>query len=193
VGEIRDGETAKLAVQAALTGHLVFSTIHTNSAVGTIPRLIDMGVEPYMIPPTLVLSMAQRLVSKLCPDSGKETPVTESMRTMMQEQFSTLPEKFRPEIPNVVYEAERTATCPNGTRGRQAVFEILEMNSGIERAILESSVESKIWAVARKQGMITMREDAMLKAFNREIPFQEANLLSGLLLAEEDRDTLPKA
>ena len=196
VGEIRDGETAKLAVQAALTGHLVLSTIHTNSAVGTIPRLIDMGVEPYLLPPTLVVSIAQRLVRKLCPDSGKETAVSESTRGMIEEQFSTLPEEHRPKIPDVVYEAESTPSCPNGTRGRLAVFEVLEMSPEIEQTVLKSPIESDIWAVARKQGMLTMKEDAMLKAFEKKIPFSEVNLLSGLLLddgqeikQEDERDT----
>jgi len=186
VGEIRDGETAKLAVQAALTGHLVLSTIHTNSAVGTIPRLIDMGVEPYLLPPTLIVSIAQRLVKKLCPDSGKETKVTESMRDMMGVQFGTLPEKYRPKIPDVVYEAESTPSCPNGTRGRLAVFEVLEMSPEIEQTVLKSSVESSIWAVARRQGMLTMKEDAMLKAFDKKIPFSEVNLLSGLFLDSDE-------
>ncbi len=180
VGEIRDGETAKLAIQAALTGHLVFSTIHTNSAVGTITRLIDMGVEPYLIPPVLVLSMAQRLVPKICPDAGTQAPITESMRELLEDQFSTLPQKFRPKIPEHVYEAGRTASCPMGTRGRLAVFEMLEMSPELERVILESPVESKLWEVARKQGMFTMKEDGLLKCFEGKVPFAEVNLLSGL-------------
>ena len=180
VGEIRDGETAKLAMQAALTGHLVLSTIHTNSAVGTIPRLIDMGIEPYMIPPTLVLSMAQRLVRKMCPDAGKEEPMTESMRNMVERQFSSLPAEHRPDIPSVVWEAERTPSCPNGTRGRLAVFETLPMNSAIEKVILDRPVETELWAAARKHGMTTMREDAMIKAFSKNVPFSEVNTLSSL-------------
>src|SRR5512145_2835490 len=82
VGEIRDKETAQLAIQAALTGHLVLSTIHTNSAIGVIPRLIDMGVDPYLIAPTLVLAMAQRLVKTLCPESSTEIPIEGSMKLM---------------------------------------------------------------------------------------------------------------
>ena len=87
VGEIRDKETAALAIQAALTGHLVLSTIHTNNAVGVIPRLIDMDIDPYLIPPTLILAMAQRLVRKICPDSQKEIPVEGSMKVMLEQQF----------------------------------------------------------------------------------------------------------
>ncbi|MEK7627945.1 MAG: GspE/PulE family protein [Patescibacteria group bacterium] len=186
VGEIRDGETAKLAVQAALTGHLVLATIHTNSAIGTIPRLIDMGVESYLIPPTLVLSMAQRLTRKLCPDSGEPIPVSESMRSMMDAQMSTLAPEYRIPIPDSVFEARRTPSCPNGTRGRLAVFEVMEMTAEVEKIILKSPVESRIWAAARKQGMMSMKEDAMIKAFAGKIPFAEVSALSGILLSEED-------
>lgn len=185
VGEIRDGETAKLAIQAALTGHLVLSTIHTNSAVGTIPRLIDMGVEPYLIPPTLILSMAQRLVRQLCPDGGAEMPMSPSMRHMLEEQFADLPKEKRPEIPNVIYEASRTSACPNGTRGRRAVFEMLPMTSSIEKIVLESPIESKIIEVARREGMMTMKEDAILKSFARTVPFSEVNLLGTTLVMDE--------
>ncbi|MDO8522365.1 MAG: GspE/PulE family protein [bacterium] len=194
VGEIRDAETAKLAFQAALTGHLVLSTIHTNDAVGTIPRLIDMGVEPYLIPPVLVLSMAQRLVRTLCSDGGKESEITASDRKNIETQITTLPKQYRFKVPNIVYEATRTPTCPTGMRGRMAVFEALEMSSDIERIILDNPVESRLWASARSQGMLTMREDAMMKAFNKLIPFSEVNTLSSLLLAgdEEVKPVLPK-
>ncbi len=91
VGEIRDAETANLAVQAALTGHLVLSTIHTNNSVGIVPRLLDMGVEPYLIPPVLILGMAQRLVRTLCPGGGKKMQVDSSMKKMLDAQFTDLP------------------------------------------------------------------------------------------------------
>lgn len=187
VGEIRDGETAKLAIQAALTGHLVFSTIHTNDAVGTIPRLIDMGVEPYLIPPVLIASIAQRLVRTFCPGAESEVEMSASVRKQIEDQLSTLPEKYRFDIPKTVYEPVRTPTCPTGLRGRMAVFEVLEMSAPIERIILDNPVESKLWAAARAQGMMTMREDAMLKAFNKQVPFSEVNNLSTLMLdvAEE--------
>ena len=183
VGEIRDGETAKLAIQAALTGHLVLSTIHTNDAVGTIPRLIDMGVDPYLIPPVLILSIAQRLVRTFCPDGAKEVPIGASERRSIEEQLKSLPEKHRFKVPDNVYEPVRTPTCPTGLRGRMAVFEVLEMSSGIERIVLDNPVDSKIWAEARSQGMLTMQEDAMMKSFDKHIPFSEVNGLSTLLLA----------
>ena len=186
VGEIRDAETAKLAFQAALTGHLVLSTIHTNDAVGTIPRLIDMGVEPYLIPPVLILSIAQRLVRKLCTDGAQETGITASNRRSIEAQIATLPPQYRFKIPEKVYEPTRTPTCPTGVRGRMAVFEVLEMSTEIERIILDSPIESRLWSSARAQGMLTMREDAMIKAFDKLIPFSEVDTLSSQLMGSID-------
>lgn len=186
VGEIRDGETAKLAIQAALTGHLVLSTIHTNDAVGTIPRLIDMGVEPYLIPPVLIVSMAQRLVRTFCPGAEEPHTLSASDRASIEAQLETLPEKYRFPVPSTVYEAVKTPTCATGMRGRAAVFEALEMTAEIERIILDNPVDSKLWAAARAQGMLTMREDAMMKAFNKEVPYSEVNNLSEILLSAED-------
>lgn len=185
VGEIRDGETAKLAVQAALTGHLVLSTIHTNDAVGTIPRLIDMGVEPYLIPPVLVLSMAQRLVRTLCPGTGKEFDLSASDLKSIEEEMATLPKAHRFKIEKKAYEPERTPSCPTGLRGRMAVFEVMEMSPEIEKVILTSPVESKLREAARLQGMTTMREDAVRKAFAKLIPFSEINTLSNVLFEED--------
>ena len=186
VGEIRDGETAKLAIQAALTGHLVLSTIHTNDAVGTIPRLIDMGVEPYLIPPVLILSIAQRLTRTFCPEAQQEVALGASERKAIETQLESLPEKYRFKIPPNVYEPKRTPTCPTGLRGRMAVFEVLEMSTDIEKIVLDNPVDSRIWAAARAQGMMTMQEDAMIKAFDKRIPFSEVSTLSTLLLAGDE-------
>ena len=185
VGEIRDGETAKLAIQAALTGHLVLSTIHTNDAIGTIPRLIDMGVEPYLIPPVLIASVAQRLVRRFCEGAEQPVDLTPSVRAGIEQQLASLPAQHRFDIPQQVYEAVRTPTCPTGMRGRMAVFEVLEMSNDLERIVLENPVESKLWATTRAGGMYTMREDAIMKAFNKQIPFSEVNTLSGMMFAEE--------
>jgi type IV pilus assembly protein PilB len=175
VGEIRDKETAQLAVQAALTGHLVFSTIHTNDAVGVIPRLIDMGVDPYLIAPTLVLAMAQRLVRKICPEGRVPIPVEGSLKIMIDKQFADLPEEFKKDIviPKEVYNPGPSPTCASGTRGRLAVFEVMEMDRDLEDVILKTGTDNQIFEVARKKGMITMKEDAMLKAFQGIIPFEE--------------------
>jgi len=191
VGEIRDAETAKLAVQAALTGHLVLSTIHTNSAIGVIPRLVDMGVDPYLIAPTLVLAVAQRLVRRVCPGAEDGQVINASTRAMLDAQFGDLSAEHKPEIPEKLYEAKPTADCPSGLRGRLAVFELLPMTAGLERQILTDASEEKVRAMARKDGMLTMKEDAILKSFEGHIPFSEANKLSGALLAEEITKTPP--
>lgn len=186
VGEIRDGETAKLAIQAALTGHLVLSTIHTNDAVGTIPRLIDMGVEPYLIPPVLIASIAQRLVRTFCDGAAQPFDLTPSERKIIETEMESLPEKYRFQIPQQAYEPVRTPTCPTGLRGRMAVFEVMEMSSEIEKLVLENPIESKIWSAARSQGMLTMREDAIMKAFDKKIPYSEVNSLSTAIMAGDD-------
>lgn len=179
VGEIRDKETAQLAIQAALTGHLVLSTIHTNTAIGVIPRLVDMGVDPFLIAPTLILTMAQRLVAKLCPDGGTEVPVEGAISMMVEKQFSDLPKEFQTDVkpPKVVIEAAPTPTCPSGVRGRVAVAEVIEMDNDLERAVLSNPTEDNIYKIARAKGMTSMREDAIQKAFRREIPWSEVNRL----------------
>ena len=179
VGEIRDKETAQLAIQAALTGHLVFSTLHTNTAIGAIPRLIDMGVDPYLIAPTLALTMAQRLVRKLCPGGGKPKPVEDSIKLMIDKQFEDLPLEFKKQIPfgREVYEILPTPECLNGTTGRAAVIEVLEMDKNIESIILKDPTDASLYKAARAKGMLSMKEDAILKAFQRIIPFEEINTL----------------
>ena len=194
VGEIRDKETAQLAIQAALTGHLVFSTIHTNNAAGVIPRLVDMGVDPYLIAPTLILAVAQRLVRTLCPGSGKKIPVEGSIKLMLEKQFADLPEQFRKEIPkaDTIFGIESTADCPNGVRGRTAVFEMFEMNNEMEQVLLKNPVEDAIYEVARKGGMLTMKEDAILKMMQGKIPFEEVNTLGGEMVLDEQVEPVKK-
>lgn len=179
VGEIRDGETAKLAIQASLTGHLVLSTIHTNTAAGIVPRLINMGVDPYLIPPTLVLGIAQRLVKKICPGSGEPMPIEGSVKEMIDKQFSDLPDEYKSNIPNATefLKLKPTPDCPSGTSGREAVFEMYKMNREIEDVILNNPVETDVYEAARRQGMLTMKEDAIIKAMKKEIPFEEINTL----------------
>ncbi len=178
VGEIRDKETAQLAIQAALTGHLVLSTIHTNTAIGVVPRLIDMGVDPYLIAPTLILAMAQRLVSRIC-EGGKEVPTEGAIDMMLEKQFADLPPEFKKtmEFPKTVLEAQSSSACPNGIRGRMAVAEVIEKDKELERAILSNATEEAIYKLCRGKGMLTMKEDAMLKAFRKEIPWSEVNKL----------------
>ncbi len=179
VGEMRDAETAKLAVQAALTGHLVLSTLHTNNSIGAIPRLIDMGIESYLIPPTLVLVIAQRLAPVLCEDTKQAVPIEDSMRVMVDKQFEDLPAEFKSKIPDIstIYRAEKSATCPSGTKGRIAVFEFLTLDKELERIILKNPGEDEIYKYVRSQGFISMREDAIIKSAQGVIPFEEVNKL----------------
>ncbi len=179
VGEIRDKETAQLAIQAALTGHLVFSTIHTNNAIGVIPRLVDMGVDPYLIAPTLIAAVAQRLVRNLCIEAAEEITVEGSIREMIENQFKDLPKEFRKDvvIPDKVYRAGSNSEYPTGIKGRSAVVEILEMDKELENIILTNPTEIEIERYARSKGMFSLKEDAMLKAFKGEIPFSEVSML----------------
>ena len=175
VGEIRDKETAQLAIQAALTGHLVFSTLHTNSAIGVIPRLIDMGVDPYLIAPTLILAVAQRLSRMTCPTSRKLAPIDASVKVMIERQIEDLPDEFKKEM-NVgleMYETVPSPECPSGTRGRLAVFEMFKVDKDVQSVILKNPIEEEIYKVVRKKGMLVMKEDAILKALRGEIPLQE--------------------
>ncbi len=193
VGEIRDKETAVLAVQAALTGHLVFTTVHTNTASGAIPRLIDMGVDPFLIAPTLIAVVGQRLVRKLCSEGGKSFPVSDSLKQYLDRDFADLPEEYRAKLPpfEQFYHATPTPACSDGTRGRLGIFEILRMNKELESIVLTSPVEEKIYEVAREGGMLTMREDALIKASVGDIPFEDVNSLGGELFPEEE-ETVPK-
>lgn len=195
VGEIRDAETANLAVQAALTGHLVLSTIHTNNSIGIVPRLLDMGVEPYLIPPVLILGMAQRLVRTLCPGGGKKMKIEGSMEVMMKAQFDDLPAEYKKDIPPLseVYMKDPNPDCPSGTRGRIAVFEMFDMNQELERAILANKPEEEMFAVVRKSGMLTMKEDAIIKAAKGVIPFEEVNTLGGEFELPEEAPALDTA
>lgn len=179
VGEIRDSETAKLAIQAALTGHLVFSTLHTNSSIGVIPRLIDMGIEPYLIPPALTMVLAQRLVPVLCDDAKAEVPMDESLKMMVDSQFADLPAEYRSKIPvvNKVYRAGKSSTCPSGTRGRVGVFETFSMNKDLEKLILTSPADNQVYEYLRSKGFTTLKEDAIRKAFLGKISFDEVNKL----------------
>jgi len=177
VGEIRDKETAQLAIQAALTGHLVLSTIHTNSSIGIIPRLVDMGIDPYLIAPTLILGMGQRLVGKAYEPAVKVVPVDDSIKMMIDKQFEDLPQQFRSEIPagKEIYRVNPTPDCPKGIKGRIAVLEVYEMDKELERIILKDPTEIAIGKLLRDRGMLTMKEDAIIRALRKEIPFEEVN------------------
>jgi type IV pilus assembly protein PilB len=177
VGEIRDKETAQLAIQAALTGHLVLSTIHTNSSIGIIPRLIDMGVDPFLIAPTLILGMAQRLVGRAYEPAVKSVPVQDSIKLMIDDQLKDLPKQYQKDLPAVkeILEIDPKPECPKGTKGRLAVFEVFEMDKELERMILKNPTEPALYEFLRSKGYVTMKEDAIFKALDKQIPFAEVN------------------
>ena len=174
VGEIRDAETAQLAIQAALTGHIVLSTLHTNNAIGVVPRLIDMGIDPYLIAPTLTLCIAQRLVRTTCESSRHEAPNQEALKEMATKQFADLPDQFKAKLPAGVFtEAIPSAECPSGTRGRMAVFEMYQNDKELQNLILKKPDEGAVYKFVRERGFLTMRENAILKCIEGTIPFQE--------------------
>ncbi|MEK7219146.1 MAG: GspE/PulE family protein [Patescibacteria group bacterium] len=175
VGEIRDKETAQLAIQAALTGHLVLSTLHTNNAIGAVPRLVDMGVDPYLIAPTLILSIAQRLARMTCASSRKLVPMDESIKLQINDQMKDLPLEFKKDFTNRkdMYDTVPSSECPSGTRGRIAIFEMFKIDKEMQGVILKNPTQGEIYKIARKKGMLMMREDAMLKAVEGVIPFTE--------------------
>ena len=175
VGEIRDKETAELAIQAALTGHLVLSTIHTNTSIGIIPRLVDMGIDPYLIAPTLVLAMAQRLVRKVHPSALHEVPLDAVTKEVIDKQFADLDPMYRSKIaiPENMFETKPSSEAPSMTHGRIAVFEMFEIDKDIQQIILKHPVEQELYKALRAKGMLTLREDALLKALTGQVLMQE--------------------
>ncbi|RJQ13822.1 type II/IV secretion system protein [Candidatus Parcubacteria bacterium] len=179
VGEIRDTETAELTVHAALTGHVVLSTLHTNDAIGVVPRMADMGIAQFLIPSTLNVALAQRLVRKLCPDCKRKVKPSSTIQQFIEETIKGLSPEVR-KVSNInppyfVYEAPGCPRCGHkGTRGRIGVFEVMEMTPEFEKLILKRPTESEVRAEAQRQGMITMLQDAIIKAVQGEVSFQEA-------------------
>jgi len=165
VGEIRDKETASLAVHAALTGHLVLSTLHTNDAFGVIPRLIDLGVQPFLISATLRIALSQRLVRKLCEKCKKKVRAKKEIKEFLSKELEGvegIEEKLKE--PLYIYEPQGCPECAKeGFSGRIGIFEVLEMTPEIESLILKEPSETKIREEAKKQKIITMRQDGFLK------------------------------
>lgn len=177
VGEIRDAETAGLAVHAALTGHIVLSTLHTNNAIGVIPRLIDMGVQEFLIASALNIMAGQRLLSRLCERCRKAEPASAQVAEIIKRELSKLPSevttKFRE--PYQIFHAPGCGFCKGkGTVGRIAIFEVFQMTSELASIIAATDfTEAKIAAEARRQGMVTLRMDGILKALQGTISAEE--------------------
>ena len=178
VGEVRDEETANLVVHASLTGHIVLSTIHTNSAVGVILRLIDMGIKPFLIPSTLKVAISQRLIRTLCEKCKKKVAISEKVKNYIAKNLKTLPLAARKEIEinenTCVYEANGCEQCNfKGYKGRTGLYEVLNMTEEIVAVILKNPVESQILDVAQKQGMRTMAQEGILKALAGQTSIDE--------------------
>ena len=174
VGEIRDKETVQLAINAALTGHLVLSTLHTTNAAGSIPRLLDMGAEPFLISSTLNIIIAQRLVRKLCENkeeyklSAKELEeiaeycnIEKVVGVLREQRILTANQTLEDAS---FYKPKKSAEYPDGYKGRVGIYELLPVNETIKELIVQRTTSDKIQAQAEKEGMITMVEDGLIKA-----------------------------
>jgi type II secretory ATPase GspE/PulE/Tfp pilus assembly ATPase PilB-like protein len=192
VGEIRDRETADLAVQASLTGHLVFSTLHTNSAAGILPRLLDMGIEPFLIASTVNVIIGQRLVRRVAED--RETYKSNDIETQsIKETVGHLLPKTKDEIHKVSTElgykdlplasqkaytlvkGKDTPQTPGGYKGRVGLYEVMEVTQEIQNLIIKRATSSEIQRQAVTQGMIPMRQDGYLKALTGLTTIEEVN------------------
>lgn len=178
VGEIRDLETAEIAIQAALTGHLMLSTIHTNSASGAIPRFLSMGVKPFLLAPALNSVIGQRLVRRICKSCVKETELDSAILEKVGKVINSLPESEKKNINTKELHFYAGAGCKEcsglGYKGRVGVYEIFTMTKEIEEVILSSKVsEYTIQELAVKNGMVTMAQDGILKALDKITTVEE--------------------
>lgn len=180
VGEIRDLETAKIAINAALTGHLVLSTLHTNNAAGTIPRLIDLGVNPNIIAPAINATMAQRLVRKLCPKCKEKYSPEEKEIQAIEKLLESFPKNYpvpinKKEIKNIsLWKAKGCEECNNiGYRGRMGIFEAILVDEKIEPLIMQKPSETEILRESANQGILNMQQDGILKVLNGMVSLEE--------------------
>jgi len=182
VGEIRDSETADLSTHAALTGHIVLSTLHTNNATGVIPRLMDMGIQGFLIPPSLILAMSQRLVRRLCNECKKEIEPPDKIKEIIEKELVDLPEEGKKFLAELkidtedikIYHAPGCKFCGGkGTKSRIAIHEALAMTPQLEKIIIEGINQVKIEEEARRQQMITLKQDGIIKVLQGLISFEE--------------------
>ena len=178
VGEIRDLETAEIAIQAALTGHLVLSTIHTNDAAGTVPRFLSMGTKPFLLAPALNAMIGQRLVRRICQNCKEEAELNKETKQKIKEILGKLPavEKEKIDFNSLkFYKGRGCDACQEiGYRGRIGIYEIMVVNAEIEKIILSGKAsEYDMRAIAEKNGMITMVQDGLLKAIDGTTSIEE--------------------
>ncbi|PIY59480.1 hypothetical protein COY96_01625, partial [Candidatus Wolfebacteria bacterium CG_4_10_14_0_8_um_filter_37_11] len=176
VGEIRDNETAALAIHSALTGHIVLSTLHTNNAVGVVPRLIDMKVEPFLLPSSLNLMVGQCLITRLCQQCKQAEDVSSEIADIIRRELAKMPHEMVVNIkaPFKNYRSPGCPACKNkGISGRVALFEVMEMTPELRKIISEDPDEPKILEESKRQQMITLRQDGILKAINGLVSIEE--------------------
>ena len=188
VGEVRDKETADLATHAALTGHLVLFTLHTNNAIGAIPRLIDLGIEKFLIPPSLKVVISQRLIRKLCPYCKEKVKTNKEEEKIIKTEIEKLLPEDRKEVkitdPLYIWKPKGCPRCANkGTRGRLGIFEALTMTRELEEIVVTAPSEGKIEAEARRQGIVTLKQDGILKVLQGELALEE--VLKSVEIKEE--------
>ncbi len=182
VGEIREPDTASIAVQAALTGHLVFSTLHTNDAPGAIPRLTELGVRPSLLPPAINVIIAQRLVRKLCPFCKEKYTPTPEIIDQINRALSSISPKSKikpPEKVEFLWKEKGCAKCNLGFKGRIGIFEIFTITPAIEKLVLEMGSASEINKVACEEGMITIIQDGLLKVIEGITSLAEVEKIAG--------------
>ncbi|MFA7169464.1 MAG: type II/IV secretion system protein [Candidatus Paceibacterota bacterium] len=183
VGEIRDKETAETAIQAALTGHMVFSTLHTNNAAGAIPRLLHLGVNPALISPALNAVIAQRLVRKLCDHCKEEYVPAQETLEKIRAIVANMPKNSSMQFPDKIERLYRSHGCSKcnfiGYTGRIGIYEIFTMTPNIEKIILANVSTADMLAVAKKDGMLTMEEDGILKALEGITSLEEVRRVTG--------------
>ncbi len=175
VGEIRDPETAGIAVNAALTGHLVFSTLHTNNAAGTFPRMIDFGVNAKVLSSSITIAMAQRLVRRLCESCKKEIPLVGSPKQLVERIFKTIDDpEYKDLLRPSVWEAKSCEKCNfTGYKGRVAIFEAIRMDEKIEKVVNENPSEREIRAAAKSQRILSMQQAGIVKVLKGVTSLQE--------------------
>jgi type IV pilus assembly protein PilB len=177
VGEIRDKETAELAVHAALTGHLVFSTLHTNNSIGAVPRMVDMGIEPFLLSASMNVVMAQRLVRKICPYCKIETEMTPTFLQEIQTQLVGIPQDYLVGLDlqkMKLYKGQGCEKCGKiGYQGRMGIYEVLPLVTDIQDLVLSKAPVYKIYETANKLGMITMKQDGIVKILRGETTMDE--------------------
>lgn len=167
VGEIRDTETMQLAIQASLTGHLVFSTIHTNSAAGTLPRLLDMGAEPFLLASTMELVMAQRLVRKLCEECKEKHTATNEEKEALRGILGPIADNYLKDKEVELYDPKGCQRCNDtGYQGRLGIYEVLVVTETISHLVMQREIADTIEAEAVKNGMLTMVQDGIVKVLD---------------------------